>query len=128
MLSAFSFHEFGFGFKELALVNDKCDGTFYSDTDAVKFEKGGKKMPLHANVSLFSLLEYMAGKDEYWSDEQIVIHTIKGTSLDYPISLQYNLTHAEETMLQYHVRRMGANMDRSPKAHCEITGKGIGYC
>ena len=65
MLSAFSFHEFGFGFnvltnKELAIVNDKCDGTFYSDTDAVGFEKGGKKMPLHANVSSFSLLEYMA--------------------------------------------------------------------
>ena len=39
MLSAFTSLEFGFGFKmltdnELAIVNDKGDGTFYSDKDA----------------------------------------------------------------------------------------------
>ena len=54
-------------------------------------------------------------------------NTIKETSLDYLMSLQYDFAH-EETMLQYHVRKMGATVDRTPKAHCEIAGEGIEYC
>jgi hypothetical protein len=42
------------------------------------------------------------------------------------MSLQYDFAH-EETMLQYHVRKMGATVDRTPKAHCEIAGEGIEY-
>ena len=48
-------------------------------------------------------------------------------SLDYLMSLQYDFAH-EETMLQYHVSKMSTTVNRTPKAHCEIAGEGIGYC
>lgn len=53
-------------------------------------------------------------------------NTMKETSLDHLMSLLYDFSH-EETLLQYHGRKLRVIIDRSPKAHCEIAGEGIEY-
>ena len=48
----------------------------------------------------------------------------KRTSLKLLMELQQDF-HAELTLLQFHGVKLGAIIDRSPKCHPEIAGKGI---
>ena len=42
------------------------------------------------------------------------------------MKLQQDFLH-EDTLLQFHVKQMGINIDRTPKCHPEIAGEGIEY-
>jgi hypothetical protein len=47
-------------------------------------------------------------------------------------SLRYLMSNlkdfeAQETMLQIKAKEMGLFMDRTPKCHCELTGKGLNH-
>jgi hypothetical protein len=50
----------------------------------------------------------------------------KDTSLKLLMERQQDF-HAELTLLQFHAKKLGATLDRSPKCHPELAGEGIEY-
>ena len=67
-------------------------------------------------MNLYTLPEK---KDEYG-------HIIPGTSLKEMMNQLLDFS-TEETLLQYHGRLLGVIVDRTPKCHPEIAGKGVEY-
>jgi hypothetical protein len=51
----------------------------------------------------------------------------KNTSLLHLMSNLSDFETQEETMLQIKASEMGVFMDRTPKCHCELVGKGVEY-
>ena len=71
------------------------------------------------NPAKINLNKLQGRKIEYY-------HTIPDTSLKEMVNFLVNFSQ-EETLLQYYGRLLGVIVDRTPKCHYKIAGKGVEY-